>query len=95
MKKIVLALAALSFATPANALTWAEFWEPFVEYSNHHHHSYDRGYHYNEDSCLPVHYDYYYYVPGYYNGRHYVKGYKRRETRTKYVNCHTHSHHHH
>ena len=41
MKKIVLALAALSFATPANALTWAEFWEPFVEYSNHHHHSYD------------------------------------------------------
>ena len=57
MKRIVIALAALSFATPANALTWKEFWEPFVEYSNHHHHSYDRDYHHHEDSCLPVHYD--------------------------------------
>ena len=105
MKKIVIALVALSFATPAKALTWKEFWEPFVEYSNHHHH--DRGYHYNEhygqptDGCDRVDYNYYYWVPGYYNGQRYVPRTQKRELRSKWVNCHqqydhhTPHHHHH
>ena len=39
MKKLLLApLIALGFAAqPASALTWSEFWEPFVD--DHHHHN--------------------------------------------------------
>ena len=92
MKRIVIALAALSFATPAKALTLAEFWEPFT--SEHYH--YDRGpRHYNEDRCRKVHYDYYYYVPGYYDGRRYVKGRYEIQERTKYIDCYRRPHHHH
>ena len=29
MKKVLAAIAALTLATPAQALTWEEFWEPF------------------------------------------------------------------
>ena len=36
MKYCSLLLFVLSFATPLNALTWAEFWEPFVEGSHYH-----------------------------------------------------------
>ena len=36
MKYCSITLFLLSFATPLNALTWAEFWEPFVEGSHYH-----------------------------------------------------------
>ena len=35
MKKVLAAVAALTLATPAQALTWEEFWEPFTD--DHHH----------------------------------------------------------
>ena len=94
MKRIVIALAALSFTTPANALTWKEFWEPFVEYSNHHHHSGYGGSPHKEDGCYRVDYDYYYTVPGYYDGRRWVPSTQRVEGRSKWVNCHRHNDYH-
>jgi len=100
MKRIVVALAALSFATPTQALTWKEFWEPFT---SEHYRSYDRGYYYNEhDGCYRVDYDYHYEIPGYYNGRRWVPRTTKWERRSKWVNCHRqykryyspHHHHH-
>ncbi|BCU94978.1 MAG: hypothetical protein CM15mV7_0730 [uncultured marine virus] len=38
MKILVALLASLTVAPAAEALTWKEFWEPFVEYGNHYHH---------------------------------------------------------
>ena len=38
--KFLIPLALLSLASPANALTWKEFWEPFVEESHHDHRHY-------------------------------------------------------
>jgi|TARA_A100001388_G_scaffold221789_1_gene172514 hypothetical protein len=87
MKLILTALATLTFATPAQALTWKEFWEPFVV-DHHHHH----GHYYHGDGCEPIKYDYHRWVSGYWNGRRWVSGYYHVETRTKYVGCH-HDHH--
>ena len=42
MKKVLAAVAALTLATPAQALTWEEFWEPFND-DHHHHHVHYRG----------------------------------------------------
>ena len=36
MKKVLAAVAALTLAAPAQALTWEEFWESFND--DHHHH---------------------------------------------------------
>ena len=39
MKKLLLAMAGvLALATPASAITWNEFWEPFTS-DNHYHYS--------------------------------------------------------
>lgn len=50
MKILVALLASLSVAPAAEALTWKEFWEPFVEYSNHYHHE---VYHYHDHEYHP------------------------------------------
>ena len=39
--KVLTALALVFLATPAQAITWKEFWEPF-ESDHHHHHHYER-----------------------------------------------------
>ena len=44
MKILVALLASLTVAPAAEALTWKEFWEPFVEYGNHYHHHTHRYY---------------------------------------------------
>ena len=61
-------------ATPANALTWEQFWAPFDGHHYHHHH---RDY-YEDPMCRRRLYNEEY-VPGYYtrNG-HRVGGYVRR-----------------
>lgn len=48
MKKYLFLLGGLTLlATPANALTWKEFWEPFDGHHSHnyHYHHYDGGHH--------------------------------------------------
>ena len=44
MKILVALLASLTVAPAAEALTWKEFWEPFVEYGNHYNHHTHRYY---------------------------------------------------
>ena len=55
MKKLLLALGGvMMISSPANAITWGEFWEPFTDNHSHHTHNYgghnhchrhyDRGY---------------------------------------------------
>ena len=44
MKLLALPFILLATATPAQAITWGEFWEPFK--SDHHHH-YVRGHTYH------------------------------------------------
>jgi hypothetical protein len=82
-----LLLAFLS--SPAKAITWGEFWEPFRS-DEHHHHHYDYGHHhvpmcrrklYNEE-----------YVPGYYTRHgHLVGGYVRRWYEWVSVPCDSHN----
>ena len=50
MKILVALLASLTVAPAAEALTWKEFWEPFVEYGNHYHyevHHFDDHHHHH------------------------------------------------
>ena len=51
MKKVLAAVAALTLATPAQALTWEEFWEPFND-DHHHHHVHYRGHRHGHDLAL-------------------------------------------
>ena len=76
-------------ATPANALTWEQFWAPFDGHHYHHHH---RDY-YEEPMCRRRLYNEEY-VPGYYtrNG-HRVGGYVRRWYEWVSVPCSSHHHH--
>jgi hypothetical protein len=38
MKLLLLTLTLLTISTPAQAITWKEFWEPFGRDEHHHHH---------------------------------------------------------
>lgn len=38
MKPLLLTLTLLTISTPAQAITWKEFWEPFGHDEHHHHH---------------------------------------------------------
>jgi hypothetical protein len=38
MKPLLLTLTLLTISTPAQAITWREFWEPFGRDEHHHHH---------------------------------------------------------
>ena len=38
MKPLLLTLTLLTISTPAQAITWKEFWEPFGREEHHHHH---------------------------------------------------------
>jgi hypothetical protein len=38
MKPLLLTLTLLTISTPAQAITWKEFWEPFGRDEHHHHH---------------------------------------------------------
>jgi deoxycytidine triphosphate deaminase len=38
MKFLMIPIALLALATPASAITWKEFWEPFKTEEHHHHH---------------------------------------------------------
>ena len=85
MKKLLLALGGvLMISSPANAITWREFWEPFTESHSHHthyvprghshcHNHYDRGYSHchwhNHDSHGHGHHG------GHRYDRHYYEGY--------------------
>jgi len=84
MKIIALSLlAALALPTSAEALTWKEFWEPFVEEQHtHHYHHRPR----KPRSCqVLVHRKIW--VPGYWTGSYYREGWWERRTRTKWVPC--------
>ena len=37
MKPLLLTLTLLTISTPAQAITWREFWEPFGRDEHHHH----------------------------------------------------------
>ena len=72
----VLPLLLLSvIATPAQALTWEEFWGPF---NGDHHHHYNSRPHYTEPMCRRRLYNEEY-IPGYYTrSGHRVGGYVNR-----------------
>lgn len=70
MKKVLAAIAALTLATPAQALTWEEFWEPFTD-DHHHHHVHYRGHRHRPKRCWG--YRTFYYEPDYYGHPGYYK----------------------
>lgn len=41
-KLLAASVVLVGFASPAQALTWKEFWDPFTEDHHHHHHHYSR-----------------------------------------------------
>jgi len=79
--------AILALPTSASALTWAEFWEPFVE-EGHSHHHYHYEYHPPRRRMCEVKVTRRRWVPGFWLGHHeYVEGYWQKETRLKYRPC--------
>ena len=72
MKKVLAAIAALTLATPAQALTWEEFWEPFND-DHHHHHVHYRGHRHGHRPKRCWGYRTFYYEPDYYGHPGYYK----------------------
>ncbi len=101
MKILVALLASLSVAPAAEALTWKEFWEPFVEYGNHYH----QEVHYYDHHHRPRYYPPYrgcweeklvkekIWIPGYWihGGEDYIRGHYN--VRTKITKVPTHCRH--
>ena len=96
MKFLALPILLAATATPASALTWAEFWEPFTE--DHHHHVHvERNTYYHHVPKRRHCFDYVQheeYIPGDYSrsGR-YRPGWVRRWTERVPVRCRHHHHH--
>jgi hypothetical protein len=92
MKLLVALLASLTVAPAAEALTWKEFWEPFVEYGNHYHYN---THHYHSPRCMEetivrekI------YVPGrWLSPTHYMEGYYEYRGRIVTQPCGWHDHH--
>ena len=85
IKRTLAALAALTLATPAQALTWHEFWEPFDDDHVHveHHHHYHRP---RPRMCTKrVHKTRY--IPGHYRGDVWIYGHWSVRERRKRVPC--------
>tara|TARA_A200000113_G_scaffold90055_2_gene80535 strand:+ start:4333 stop:4629 length:297 start_codon:yes stop_codon:yes gene_type:complete len=79
MKILVALLASLTVAPAAEALTWKEFWEPFVEYGDHYHYErthYHYPHRYPPRRCMEeVIVKEKIWVPGYWLSRgHYIEG---------------------
>lgn len=90
MKLLALPILIATTATPASALTWAEFWEPFKD-DHHHHHHVERHHHYYHRPRRKC-FDYVKheeYIPGDYSrsGR-YRPGWVRTWTERVRVPCH-------
>jgi len=85
IKLTLAALAALSLATPAQALTWEEFWEPFDhDHIEHHHH-----YHRPRPRMCTKYVTKKRYVPGHYRGNVWIYGHWTERSRQKRVPCYT------
>ena len=93
MKLLVAASALLLAATPAQALTWKEFWEPF---DGEHHHGHVHHYHHHapRPQCKVTR-TRKVWVEGYYTGFYeapgrpeWIPGRWTYKTRTRWVPCH-------
>ena len=89
-KLLASSVVLVGFASPAQAVTWGEFWEPFTGHGHTHHHHYHRPEPRRCKRTVTIRE----WVPGYYDGSytyeegpHWIPGRYRRRTRTRWVPC--------